>query len=275
MTARVSRSAASFRVLFGFVGCCAVEHRAPVGGRGFSWALPRGGLQARYVSCRCRSSCSRNLLGVFDPSALCVILRASVRVAIMHQPVPPVSILPLYSQSEGRLLSLASSACCPILSFFPCKITSGSSSPEKSTEQCLRWRRSCRQRSGVGYLQSNEPFPIRLDGGRRISAPGCGFTYGDRHTFLESESIPGKGRANDLAELCRRTLESTNDFGRSSSDHFELITFVKILQSGALHIVAVGANAIRDDARPDLTALEGLDHPVLSGHAGDPAIRLN
>ena len=41
------------------------------------------------------------------------------------------------------------------------------------------------------------------------------------------------------------------------------------------HVVPIRADSIGDDSSSDLAVLEGLDHPVLPGHSGDPAIRLN
>src|SRR5206468_11069988 len=38
------------------------------------------------------------------------------------------------------------------------------------------------------------------------------------------------------------------------------------------HIVAIRADAVRDDAGAYLTLLEGLDHALLGGHARDPAV---
>ena len=38
------------------------------------------------------------------------------------------------------------------------------------------------------------------------------------------------------------------------------------------HVVAVGAHPVGDDPFADLASLEGLDHPVLLGHSGDPAV---
>src|SRR5215203_703397 len=138
------------------------------------------------------------------------------------------------------------------------------------------------QRSGVTDLQRYIAFPLRFergDVGDDAAAGVCGFAQAYRQDVARDPEVlhrASQGKAvgrNDadvtveLDEAARIKVLRINDDGEDVGKNSEL--------GRHAHIVPVGRDAVGNRTLAYLPVDEGLDHPVLTGHATDPGVGLD